>query len=138
MADTIERVDYFYIQVADKPGVCAEVLDTLRDAGISLLAFSGFPHGRGRAQIDFVPENPAAFKQVAKKAGLKLTGPKRAFLIQGEDRVGAIAEIVRKLGDAKINIVALDAVCAGAGRFGAILWVDPRNVVRARKLLGAS
>jgi hypothetical protein len=42
------------------------------------------------------------------------------------------------LGDAKINIVALDAVCAGAGRYGVILWVEPRNFVRAGKLLGVA
>jgi predicted amino acid-binding ACT domain protein len=65
-------------------------------------------------------------------------GPKRAFLIQGQDRVGAVAEVVRQLGDAKINIVALDAVCAGAGRYGVILWVEPRNFVRAGKLLGVA
>lgn len=138
MADTVRRVEYFYIQVPDKPGVCADVLDTLREAGVNLLAFSGFPEGRGRAQIDFIPDNPAVFRQAAKKAGLRLTGPKRAFLIQGEDRIGAVAGIVRKLADAKINIIALDAACAGGGRYGAILWVDSRNFVRAGKVLGAS
>lgn len=138
MADTIRRVEYFYIEVADKPGAAADALGRLHEAGINLLAFSGFPQGRGRAQIDFVPEEPAAFRQAAKKAGLKLTGPKRAFLIQGEDRIGAVHETVRALADAKVNIVALDAVCAGAGRYAAILWVEPRNFVRAGKLLGAA
>ena len=42
------------------------------------------------------------------------------------------------LGDAKINVTAVDAVCAGAGRYGAILWVAPRDVTRAAKALGAS
>jgi len=37
-----------------------------------------------------------------------------------------------------IDIVALDAVCAGAGRYGVILWVEPRNFVRAGKLLGVA
>ena len=137
MADTVRRVEYFYVQVADKPGEGARALTTLQEAGVNLLAFSGFPQGR-RAQLDFVPEDPDAFRRVAKKAGWKLTGPKRAFFIQGEDRVGAVAEVVRQLGDAKINIVAIDAVCAGAGRYGVILWVEPRNFVRAGKLLGVA
>jgi hypothetical protein len=136
MADMVKRVDYFYIQVPDKPGEGARALSVLQEAGVNLLAFSGFPEGR-RAQLDFVPEDPAAFKQVAKAAGWKVTGPKRAFLVQGEDRVGAIADIVQKLSEARVNIVAIDAVCAGGGRFGAILWVDPRAFVRAGKLLGA-
>ncbi len=136
MADTIRRVDYFYIEVPDKPGEGARALSALQEAGINLLAYSGFPKGR-RAQLDFVPEDPAAFRQAAKKAGWKLTGPKRAFLVQGEDRTGAVAGVVRTLADAKINITALDAVCAGGGRFGAILWVEPRDFIRAGKTLGA-
>jgi hypothetical protein len=136
MADMVKRVDYFYIQVPDKPGEGARALSMLQEGGVNLLAFSGFPEGRG-AQLDFVPEDPGAFRQAAKKAGWKVTGPKRAFLVQGEDRVGAIADIVRRLSEARVNIVAIDAVCAGAGRFGAILWVDPRAFVRAGKLLGA-
>lgn len=134
MADSISRVEYFYVSVADKPGEGARALTTLKEAGVNLLAFSGFPEGR-RAQLDFVPEDPAAFKRAAKAAGWTITGPKRAFLVQGEDRLGAIADVVDTLADAKINIVAVDAVCAGAGRFGAIVWVDQREVSRATKLL---
>ena len=33
-----------------------------------------------------------------------------------------------KLAAAKINVTAVDAVCAGAGQYGAILWVAPRDV----------
>ncbi len=136
MGDEIRRVDYFYMQVADKPGEGARVLATLRDAGVHLIAFSGVPEGR-RAQLDFVPEDAGAFRQAAKKAGWKLTGPKKAFLIGGEDRVGVVADVVGKLADAKIGVVAMDALCAGGGRYGASLWVAPRDVARAAKLLGA-
>ena len=50
---------------------------------------------------------------------------------------GAIAGIVAKLADAGVNITALDAVAAGAGRYGAILWVKPKDVAKAAKALGA-
>lgn len=135
MADTFRQVEYFYVQVPHKAGEGARVLRALKEAGVNLLAFSGFPSGR-RAQLDFIPADAAAFKQAAKAAGLKLTGPKRALLIAGDDRVGAIADTVGRLGDAKINVVAVDAVSAD-GRFGAILWVEPRNVKKAAQLLGA-
>ncbi len=87
MADTIQRVDYFYTMVPDKPGEAARMLAVLRDAGVNLLAFSGFPEGR-RGQLDFVPADAGAFRQAAKKAGWKLTGPKRAFLLGGEESGG--------------------------------------------------
>ena len=136
MADNIRRVDYFYIQVPNRPGEGARALGVLRDAGVNLLAYSGFPEGRG-AQLDFVPEDAAAFRRAAKTAKWKLTGPKKAFLITGDDRPGAIAEIVQKLADAKINVTACDAVCQSGGRYGAILWVAPRDVGRAAKALSA-
>jgi len=136
MATTVRIADYFYIDVPERAGEGARVLGQLRDAGVNLLAISGFPAGR-RAQIDFVPENPAAFRAAAKKAGLKMTGPKKVFLIEGEDRMGVMAEAMEHLAAAKISVIASQAICAGAGRFGAILWVAPRDVKRAAKALGA-
>ena len=65
-------------------------------------------------------------------------GPKTAFLIQGEDRIGAVANAVTKLGKARINVIALTGIAVGEGRYGAILWVKPRKVGRAAEVLGAS
>ena len=137
MADTVRLVEYFYIKTPQKPGIGASVLNELRQAGVNLLGFSGFPSGRG-AQIDFVPEDAAAFRAAAKNAKWKVSGPKKAFLIAGDDRTGAVADILQKLADAKINVTAVDAACAGAGRYGAILWVAPRDVTRAARALGAA
>ncbi len=137
MAEMVKRVQYFYTEVSDKPGEGAKLLGLLKEAGVGLLAFSGFPHGR-RAQIDFIPADPAAFRAAARKAKLTLVGPKTGFLIQGEDRTGAVAEVMAKLADAKINVTACDAVAAGEGRYGAILWVKPGEVQKAARVLGAA
>jgi hypothetical protein len=137
MEPTVRVADYFYLEAPDKPGEGARALGVLRDAGVNLLAISGFPAGR-RAQIDFIPEDPAAFRAVARKAGWKLTGPKKVFVIQGEDRVGVMADTLGRLSAANINVISSQAICSGAGRFGALLWVAPRDVKRAAKILGAS
>lgn len=137
MAETIRKAQYFYVMVADKAGEGARALQTLKDAGVNLLAFSGFPVGK-RAQLDFVPANAAAFRAVARKAKWKVVGPRVGFLVDGDDRPGVMAEILGKLAAAGISVTATDAVCAGAGRFGAIMWVKPRDVNRAAKALGAS
>ena len=139
MADTVNRVQYFYIEASNKPGAGAKVLTMLKDAGVNLLAFSGFPKGR-RVQIDIIPipANDTALRAVARRAKVKLVGPKSAFLIQGNDRIGAIANHMTTLADVGINVTAIDAVGAGAGRYGAILWVKPRDVNKAAKTLGAS
>jgi hypothetical protein len=136
MPDTVKRVQYFYTEVPDKPGEGARILSMLKEAGVNLLAYSGFPKGR-RTQIDFIPADVAAFRVAARKAKLTLVGPKTGFLIQGEDRPGVLAEIIAKLAAAKINVTACDAVAAGEGRYGAILWVKPQDVQKAAKVLGA-
>jgi len=136
MPDIVKRVQYFYTEVADKPGEGARLLTMLKDAGVHLLAYSGFPKGR-RAQIDFIPADVAAFRIAARKAKLTLVGPKTGFLIQGEDRPGVLAEIIAKLAAAKINVTACDAAAAGERRYGAILWVKAQDVPRAARVLGA-
>ncbi len=135
MAETIRLVEYFYVEVPDKPGEGAKYLGELKEAGVSLLAFSGFPKGR-RTQMDFMPADAAAFKAVAKKGRWKLVGPKKGFLVQGDDRTGVVAELLAKLSEAKINVTASDAICAGNDRFGMLLWVKPRDVKKAAKALG--
>lgn len=135
MAETIQRVQYYYTEVSDRPGEGARLLNLLKDEGVNLLAFTGFPKGR-RAQLDFFPTDEAAFKAAAKKAKIKLVGPKTGFLIQGDDRAGAVADILTKLAEAKINVTAVDAAAAGLGRYGAILWVKPRDVNKAARVLG--
>ena len=137
MAENIRMVDYFYVLAPDKPGEAARMLGQLRAAGVNLLVFSGFPKGQ-QAQLDFVPSDAEAFQKVARDAKWKLKGPKKGFLIQGDDRVGAVADLLGKLAAAKINVTATDAVCAGAGRYGVILWVKPRDVTRAGQALGAT
>src|SRR5262245_53995450 len=51
MNETIRLADYFYLYSPHRPGEAAHVLGTLRDAGVNLVALSGFPQGR-RAQVD--------------------------------------------------------------------------------------
>jgi hypothetical protein len=136
MAETVRIMDYYYVTVPDKPGEGARILDELRRAGVNLVAYSGFPSGRG-AQLDFIPADSAAFKAVAKQKKWKVKGPKRAFIIEGDDRIGACAAVLDRLAAAKLNVTAMDAVAAGGGRYGAILWVKPRDVKKAAAILGA-
>ena len=136
MADSIRKADYFVVKVPNTAGQGARLLGALRDASVDLVAFTGFP-AAGGAQVDFVPANSAAFRVAARKLKLKISQRKTVFVVRGSDRVGAIARICEKLAAAKINMVAMDAVTAGGGRYGAIFWVKPDKVARAAKVLGA-
>jgi hypothetical protein len=134
--DAIRRIDYYYVTVPDKPGEVARVLAAVRGAGVNLLGVSAFPHGARKSQVDLILEDSGAFAQAAKSARLKLSKKKNGFLIQGEDRPGAVADLAGKLAQAKINITSVQAFCAGAGRYGGMLWVKAKDMRRASKALG--
>jgi hypothetical protein len=135
MADLIRTAQYYKVQVADKPGTLAGALAPLREAGVNLLAVHAFPRSR-RTQVDVVPEDVTAFKDVAKAHKLKIQGPKMCLLMEGDDRPGALEDLVDRLGSAKINMIAVTGLAAGQGRFGAILWVKPGDVKKAAKVFG--
>jgi predicted amino acid-binding ACT domain protein len=74
---------------------------------------------------------------VAEQAGVPLSEAKRAFLIQGDDRVGTVADTTAKLAEANVDLTAGAATGAGSGRFGMILWVAAADYERAAEALGA-
>ena len=135
MADLIRTAQYFKVQIADKPGALAGMLAPLRETGVNLIAVHAFPRNR-RTQVDVVPEDPTAFKNVSKVHKLKIQGPKMCLLVDGDDRPGALADLTDRLGSAKINMTAVTGLTAGQGRFGVVLWVKPRDVKKAAKVLG--
>jgi len=136
MANVVKKVAYFAMDIPNKPGEGARVLGALAEAGVNLLAFTGFPSGR-KAQLDIIPEDVAIFKKAAKAAKMETRPQKFGFLVQGNDRKGAVADLLRILAEKKINVTAVDAVSAGTGRFAAILWVAPEDVNKTAKALGS-
>jgi hypothetical protein len=137
MADRVKKVSYCYVTVPNRAGQGAKVLGTLRNEGVGLLAYSGFPGKGGKAQLDMVPESMPALRRVAKKNKWKLSQVKKGFLISGRDDLGAVHKHIDKLAANKINITAADAVSAGQKRYGMILWVKPKDYTRAARVLKA-
>jgi hypothetical protein len=135
MADEVKQVDYYYVTVAHKPGEGARILTALRDAGVNLLGFCGFPQGARKAQLDFIPADPAAFVKAARQARIPLSGKKRAFLIQGDERPGIVSEVVSRLAEAGISVTSAQVFCAGFGRYGGVVWVKAADLRKAAKAL---
>jgi len=137
MAETVQRVDYLYVSVPDAAGEGDRVLSALRDGQVNLLAYLGFPAGDGRSQLDLVAEDAESLRTALEQAGMTPSGTKHALLVQGDDRVGAVADTTSILAKAGINVTAAAAVGAGSGRYGMILWVAPADYERAAAALGA-
>ena len=137
MADRVRKVNYCYVTVPGRAGRGAKVLAGLKDEGVNLLAFSGFPAKGGKAQLDLIAQDLAAVRRVARKEGWRVSATKKGFLIQGSDKVGAVHRHLQKLADKRINVTASDAVAAGKGRYGMLLWVKPKDFARAARTLNA-
>ncbi|MCH7567547.1 MAG: hypothetical protein IH787_07830 [Nitrospirae bacterium] len=137
MADRVRKVNYCYLTVPTRAGHGARVLGELKDADVNLLAFSGFPAKGGKAQLDLLTDDLAAVRRVARQNGWRLSPSKKAFLVHGDDKLGAIHRHIERLADRRINVTAADAVAAGRGRYGMILWVKPKDYARAARALNA-
>ncbi len=135
MPDTVRKVAYYYTTIPDRPEEGARLLNVFREAGVNFLAIHAFPSG-GESQIDFVPEDPDAFLAAAGEADIELSDARTLFLIDGEDRVGATAETLGKLGAEGINVTAATSIVTG-GRYATLLWVKPADVNKAARALGA-
>ena len=132
------RVVYSYsTSVPDEPGQAFKVLATLVSAGINLLGCSG-TQSDGEARIEVVPADAAAFAALVERATLSFRRQKAGFLIQGNDRPGALADNLSRLADIGINVGGQHGLAAGAGRWSAIVWVADRDLEVAARALGAS
>jgi len=136
MADKIRRVDYFYFEIDDKPGQGAWLLGQLADTGVSLLAITAFPIAGGKTQLTVVPEKSDAFVNAANKLGLRHSGAKECFLVQGENRAGAARTVLKRLSDANINCTAANGAAATATHYGLVLFVKPTDATAAARALG--
>jgi predicted amino acid-binding ACT domain protein len=137
MAEEVRQVEHYSVSCKNKAGEGARVLGPLRDAGVNLIAFWGYPTKGGRARLELVPEDGAALLAAAKLSKLKLSKKQTAFLIQGDDRAGVVADVLAKLAAAKINAEAVQGVAVAGGRFGVVLFLTPAASRKAVSVLGA-
>ena len=136
MGMQIRPVEYFYTTVLEAGEGACSWLATAAEAGVNLLAFSAAPVGPSQTQLTVFPEQPDLLRVAAERSGLTLTGPNRAFLVQGDDKLGAIAEIHHNLCQAGVEVFAANGITDGAGRFGYLLYVAEHDFAKAASALG--
>ncbi|MBZ5601973.1 MAG: hypothetical protein LAO79_06680 [Acidobacteriia bacterium] len=137
MSLKVRTVEYFYTRVEDEPAKAYELLAKLASEEINLLAFSAVPFGPNRFELTIFPDRSDQLLALAKKLGWTLTGPYHACLIQGDDQLGALAEIQKSLLDAGVAIYASSGVTDGAGHFGYVIYLKEGDHIAAARVLGA-
>lgn len=136
MAFQVRRAEYFYTTVPDEPGQALKLLTLLAEKGLSLLAFTAVPVGPHHTQLTLFPDDVAKTVSEAKKAQLPLDGPYAALLVQGEDALGALAQVHAKLYAANVNVYASSGVADGRGGYGYVIYVKGQDYDAALKALG--
>jgi hypothetical protein len=136
MAYTIRRTQYFYANVRDEAGAAYRILSQLAGLGVNLLAFTAVPAGPTRAQFALFPEDPSKLGAEARAAGLPLEGPHHALLVQGDDELGALADVHERLFEAGVDVYASSGVTDGRGSFGYVVYVREDQFEKAAGALG--
>jgi len=87
--------------------------------------------------LTIFPDSVAQFVAAAKEIGIRVAGPHPALLVQGDDELGALADIHMRLFEANVNVSAATGVVDGVGSFGYVIYVRGDDYERAAKTLGA-
>lgn len=134
----VRSVEYYYTRIEDKPGKAYELLSQLASEEVNLLAFSAVPYGTNKVELTIFPDKGENLLRVAHRLGWTVTGPQHALLIQGDDRLGALAEIHRKLFDAGVNVYASTGVTDGMGHYGYVIYIKEGDYRTAAGALGGN
>ncbi len=136
MAVHIRKAEYFHATARDVPGEGYRFLIALAEAGVNLLAFSAIPVGPEHTQLVLFAEDAERLKNIAAASGTNLVGPQHALLVQGDDELGALAGIHRRLAESGVNVFASNGVTDGRGGYGYVIYVRPGDLDEACRALG--
>src|ERR1700747_1742073 len=87
----------------DEPGELAHVGDVLGKAGANIAGLVTLTCGGGQAELHVLVQDPTPAFEALEGAGIKVEEEQEVIVLDIEDRPGALAEVVQKLGRAKGN-----------------------------------
>ncbi len=105
MAIAIKKAGLWRKEVEPAPGVLAEVLEPLAQAGANLRVVMGYaiPGAANRAVVEVFPITGKKLATAAENAGLAASGI-ACLLVEGDDRAGLGADVARAIANAGVNI----------------------------------
>jgi hypothetical protein len=114
MAVTVKKAVLWRKEIDNNPGMLANALEPLSEAGADLQVVMGYrdPGGKDMATIELHPVSGRKLTAAAKKAGLAQS-PIPALLVQGDNRQGLGHALAKAIGDAGINLSFVMAQVVG-------------------------
>ena len=124
-------VDCMEWKAPNKPGELARCVKAFKKNKVNLdVLWSCGASG----DIGACAKRPAKLRAALKEAGIQ-AGSSKCFYLAGKDKTGALTRALGKLAKAGVNVDYCSAV-AGKGGFGCMIYVDDRDIAKARKALG--
>lgn len=142
MSLTVSRITLWRADVDDVPGMLANTLEPLAEAGVGLRVVMGYrsPRTPEHSAIEVAPVVGRRATAAAERARLAPSDIACLF-VEGDDRPGLGAEIGRACAQAGINIAFLMAIAMGRRFAAAIGFPDEeaaRKAAKAVKKLGTT
>jgi hypothetical protein len=135
MALSVRTAEYFYARITNEPDKAYQLLAELASEEVTLLAFSAVPYGSHHVELTLFPDNSDGLIRVATRLGWELTGPQHAVLIQGDDHLGALADIHKCLSEEGVRVFASTGVTDGMGHYGYVIYFQEEDHVDATRAL---
>jgi hypothetical protein len=88
----------------DQPGELARVGDLLGTAGANIAGLCALTSGGGQAEVHILVEDPTPAFEALQRGGIRITAEQEVLVLEIEDRPGALGQIARRLGDARVNL----------------------------------
>lgn len=121
----LSRVDMWTATIEDRAGGAADMIESLAEAGANLeFVFARrMPEQPGRGIVFVAPVKGKKAVKAAQESGLAKSEDVCALRIEGADKPGVTAHMLRALADAGISFRAISAAAIGS-KFVAYLALD--------------
>jgi hypothetical protein len=95
----------FTVNVADHPGLLADIGEALGRVNVNIEAIQGMTH-QGRAIVRLIVDKPGSAEQALSTAGIPFT-TRDVVLVKVLNEPGTIGDVARVMSEAGINIEAV-------------------------------
>ena len=88
----------------DQPGELARIGDVLGKAGANIAGLCALTSGGGQAEVHILVHDATTAFEALQGAGIRIAAEQEVLVLEIEDRPGALGEIARRLGEARVNL----------------------------------
>ena len=137
MALKVSKVELWSVTIDDRAGGAADKLEPLSKAGANFeFVFTRrTPEQPGKGVMFITPVKGAKVIQAAQAAGFGRTANMHSVRIEGADKPGVTAKVMRSLADAGISFRALSALAIGKKFVSFVALDSAEDAVRAAGLI---